>query len=126
MVQRRVRPAPVELADERRRCPGIGEDRHLGPGPGERHVEHPPLALLVAGQPVGEEALRGSEHQHPLPLLALDPVHGGQEHRRSVGLGSGQHTPQPVLEGGRLGVERGDRFESNQVVGVSGAVCLPP
>ena len=61
------------------------------PGPGDGHVEHPALALLVVAQPVGEQPGGRAEDDDPAPLPALDPVDGREQHRRAGGArGPGQ------------------------------------
>ncbi len=88
-------------------------------------MEHPSLALLVVPQPVGQQAPVDPEDDHVAPLLALDPVHGGQQHGRPLGRRSGQHAAEPRLEGGRVGMEGGHRLQGGQVVAMGGAVRLP-
>ena len=50
-------------------------------GPITRNVEDAALALLVVGQPVGEQAARRVENDHVVPLASLDAMDGRQKHQ---------------------------------------------
>ncbi len=81
-----------------------------------------PLLLDVAGQAVRADPLGQAEHHDVVPLLALDPVDGGEGHPACVG-GLSQVGAQPDLEGGHLVVEVGQLQQGLEVVEVGAALA---
>ena len=66
----------VELVEEPRRVPRLGDEVHGGVGARERDVEDAPLLLDVVGEVVRHQPVVDAEHDDVRPLHALHPVHG--------------------------------------------------
>ena len=59
---------------------GVGEQHHLLAAARERDVEHAALLLDVVGEAMRHEPVVRAEHDHPVPLEPLHPVHGRERH----------------------------------------------
>ena len=112
-----------EVVDERRFRGRVGEQHHLLAAPGERDVEHAPLLFDVVGEAVGHQPVVRAEHDHPVPLEPLHPVHGRERDLPGrAGIVADRHAlevlAQPQLERRRIRVHGRDRDERGEVVEV--------
>ncbi len=74
-------------------------------GAGDRHVEEAAFLLDVVGQAVRVLLGVGQMHDDVRPLLALDPVDGGEQHAAGRPL-DGELIAHPPFERGRIVVQR--------------------
>ena len=121
-----MRPRAIELGDKGRRVVGTGQDKDLADGSRERHMEDAPLSFFIVTETVGEQALRCAVDHHVLPFSTLDLVDGRKEHGWPLGGSLLEHTSEPHLEGGNVGVEGCNRLEGKEVVGMGRPVGFSP
>ena len=97
----------------------------MAAGTGDRDVEEAAFLLDVVGQAVRILFGVGQMHDHVRPLLALDPVHRGQQHATGRPL-DGELAAHPTLERGGIVVQRREVGDRSEIVALGRPVHAAP